>query len=116
MASTSDARQETEQIRDLLQTKALRVNSVVMAVVVGLIMGIGLFAVTNLLRLRDGPKAGPHLALLGQLFFGYRVTFIGSVIGFVWAFATGFIATYVGATIYNKLAQLRDRQRRRVTQ
>ena len=102
--------EDSQQLRDLLHTRVLHMNAVVMSIVVGLVMGVGLFAVTNFLLLRDGRGAGPHLSLLGQLLIGYRVTFVGSLIGFAWAFAGGFLATYMGATLYNWLADYRARR------
>ena len=53
----------------------------------------GLFVATNWLVLKGGaPVVGPHLALLGQFFIGYRSRSLGSLIGFAWAFACGFVA------------------------
>ena len=53
--------------------------------------GLGVFVATNWLISEGGPVVGPHLALLGQFFIGYRVTFVGSLVGFLWAFAVGFL-------------------------
>ena len=54
---------------------------------------------TNAVRKRRfrssrGDVIGPHLALLSQFFVGYRVTFLGSLIGFANAFAGGYVAGY----------------------
>lgn len=53
---------------------------------------------------------GPHLALLGLVFIGYRVTFVGSLIGFVYAFVTGTILGCFGATVYNWIVRLNERR------
>ncbi len=84
-----------------------RVNALALAVVGGLIAGLGLFLATNVLLLKGGPVVGPHLSLLGQFFPGYRVTFLGSLIGFGWAFATAFAFSWLAAWIYNGLVALR---------
>ena len=92
----------------LIQMRVRRVNTVVFALAVGLLAGVALFVVTNWLVLKGGPVVGPHLGLLGQFFIGYRVTFVGSLIGFAYAFVTGGIVAYVGASIYNWVADLRQ--------
>lgn len=64
-------------------------------------------AVTNWLVIKGGPVVGPHLTLLGQFFLGYRVTFVGSLIGFAYAFVVGFVGGFAVAWIYNRLLDLR---------
>ena len=39
---------------------------------------------------------------LGSLYIGYEPSFLGSIIGALWAFVDGFIAGVVIAWIYNK--------------
>ncbi len=55
----------------------------------------------------------PHLSLLNQYFIGYSVTFVGSLIGFAYAFVIGFASGYLVARIYNGLADLRENRRAR---
>ena len=50
---------------------------------------------------------GPHLSLLGQYFMGYQVTFVGSLIGFGYAFVSGFVGGYSVAYLYNWMVILR---------
>ena len=64
-------------------------------------MGLGVFIVTNWLVLKEGEVVGPHLALLGQFFVEYRVTFVGSLIGFAYGVACGFVGGYFVARMYN---------------
>ncbi len=78
-------------------------------VVTGTVAGLGIFIATNWLVIRGGRVVGPHLALLGQFFIGYRVTFLGSLIGFVYAFVLGFVVAYGVTEMYNWLADGRDR-------
>lgn len=94
-------------VQAMLQCRVMHLNAVVLGIVLGLVAGGGLFIVTNWLVLKDGPEAGPHLALLGQFFIGYRVSFIGSLIGFVYAFICAGLVGYCGASIYNIIARLR---------
>ena len=46
-----------------------------------------------------------------QYFIGYSVTFAGSLIGFLWAFACGLAVGYVGSWLYNAVAHLRHQRR-----
>lgn len=71
---------------------------------VGLILGLGLFIATNVLVLRGGSTVGPHLALLGVYMPGYTVTFLGSLIGFVYAFVIGYGMGRLVGTLYNAIA------------
>ncbi len=86
----------------------LRLNAKIQALVTGIVAGLGLFIATNWLVLKGGVVVGPHLALLSQYFFGYRVTFLGSLIGFAYAFVCGFIVGYSVASLYNWLAERRE--------
>lgn len=108
-AGDTAARQSEEQ-QALIRARVLRVNALALSVVVGLLLGAGLLVMTFFLRLRDGPDAGPHLALLGQFLPGYKVTYLGGLIGFFWVFLIGFAATFAGCSIYNAIASHRARK------
>ncbi len=69
----------------------------------GLLMGGGLFVATNVLVLRGGRNVGQHLSLLSIYFPGYRVTFLGSLVGFVYAFVIGYALGRLIGTLYNRL-------------
>src|SRR5690606_19138980 len=90
-------------------SRVIRMNAMALGTVLGLLAGFGLFIATNYLVLKGGDVVGPHLALLGQVFLGYQVTFAGSLIGFAWAFFVFWAAGYFGARIYNGVAH-RGRQ------
>ena len=81
----------------------------------GLLAGLGLFAATLWLVFKGGEVQGPHLALLGQYFIGYRVTFVGRLIGMVYGFATGFGSGWFLAVTYNTLVRLRKPTSTRTT-
>ena len=68
----------------------------------GTVAAVGLFAATIVLVLRGGINVGEHLNLLGVYLPGYSVSYLGSVIGFVYAFVLGYGAGRTIATVYNK--------------
>lgn len=100
---------EDKEFERVILTRLVRLNAKVHGLVTGVIAGLAIFIATNWLVLKGGPTVGPHLALLGQFFIGYRVTFVGSLIGFAYAFACGFIVGYSIAWIYNAVAERRQR-------
>ena len=98
---------DTKDLEALVLVRVVRLNAVVTGLVTGLLSGLALFVATNWLVLKGGAVVGPHLALLGQYFIGYRVSFVGSLVGFAWAFAVGFLAGAAVVWIYNQFAGLR---------
>jgi len=88
--------------------RILYLNAKIHGIVAGMVAGLGLFVATNWLVLKGGPVVGPHLALLGEFFPGYRVTFLGSFVGFGYAFVCGYIVGYSVAGLYNWIAYLRE--------
>jgi hypothetical protein len=95
-------------IDNLLVARMVRLNATVHGIVLGLVAGLGLFVATLWLVIKGGPVVGPHLALLGQFFIGYRVTVLGGFIGLAYGFATGFLVGFVVTTLYNWIAGLRE--------
>lgn len=100
---------EQKRLEDIVLTRLVRLNALVQGVVTGLLAGLGIFFATNWLVLKGGDEVGPHLALLGQFFIGYEVTFFGSLIGFAYGFLSGFVAGYFVASIYNWIVGRRER-------
>ena len=96
------ASDELRQVRKTL----LRMNEQGWGIAFGLLLGLTLFAATNFLVLKGGEVVGPHLALLSNFLPGYRVTFVGSVIGFVYAFVLGYGFGRTVSVIYNRLVKL----------
>lgn len=101
---------DAKDLEALVLVRVVRLNAAVVGVVTGLMVGLAVFIATNWLILKGGPVIGPHLALLGQFFIGYRVTFAGSLVGFAWAFAVGFLGGFAVVRIYNWLADMRHRE------
>src|SRR5574342_541774 len=98
---------DPKSLEHLVLTRVMRLNAVVHGLVAGALVGLGLFVATNWLLLKGGEVVGPHLSLLGQFFIGYKVTFLGSLIGFGYGFVSGFVIGYFIAATYNWLADLR---------
>jgi hypothetical protein len=95
---------------ELARVRLLRLDAIAQAITIGLLAGIVVFGATNWLILKGGDVVGPNLALLAQFFPGYRVTFLGSLIGFVWAFVYGAAAGYFVSSVYNRLAARREKR------
>jgi len=91
---------EEEQI----ERAVILLNSKLLGIVLGILSGTGLFLVTNFLVLKGGPNVGAHLGLLSNFFPGYRVTFLGSMVGFCYAFGVGLLSGMVLGAVYNKVA------------
>jgi hypothetical protein len=101
-----------DKLEEIVFTRVLRLNAVVQGIVVGLLFGAIIFVATNWLVLKGGRVVGPHLSLLNQFFIGYKVSFLGSLIGFGYGAVLGFAVGYVVAVLYNLAAGVRERRRR----
>ena len=88
-----------------LRAAILRLNARAWGITFGLLLGGLLFVATNILVLRGGPNVGQHLGLLRVFFPGYSVTFLGSLIGFVYAFVVGYAIGRLIGTVYNLLVR-----------
>jgi hypothetical protein len=88
----------------VLRRAMLRINEQGWGIAIGMVLGLGLFIATNVLIIRGGESVGQHLSLLGVYFPGYRVTVVGSLIGFVYAFVLGYGIGRTIAVVYNRLA------------
>ena len=107
--------ESTIQNGNKLQGAILRFNIKMFGFTLGILLGLTIFIATNWLLIKGGTinadgeyVVGPHLQLLGQFFIGYKVSFLGSIIGFIYGFAVG---TICGGTIgwaYNKIANFRN--------
>src|SRR5262245_61305520 len=100
--------EEEKELEQLILIRVMRLNARILGVVFGVVAGLGLFVATNWLVVKGGDVVGPHLGLLSQYFPGYRVTFLGSLVGFLYAMAVGFAVGFVLAVVYNWIAELRE--------
>ena len=67
----------------------------------GLIFGCLVFLATAALLLAGGENVGQNLALLGNYFPGYTVTWFGALAGFLWGAAAGYIIGFITAMSIN---------------
>ncbi len=85
----------------------LRLNAKMLGLVIGILLGLVIFIMTNWLVIKGGDSVGPHLGLLSQFFIGYRVSFLGSIIGFAYGFAVGTMSGSLIGWIYNRIIDFR---------
>jgi hypothetical protein len=104
MASSKGKEKEME----LLRKTVAKLRAGIMAVVFGLVGGIGIFLATVWLLIRNGENVGSHLTLLNNYLLGYSVSWIGSIIGFFWGFLIGAVTGWLIAWIYNFVAGRRE--------
>jgi len=89
---------------DNLQNTLLSLNARAWGIAFGLVLGGGLLLATLFLVVKGGPTPGQHLQLLGAFFPGYRVSVLGSLVGFVYAFVVGYALGRLVGEVYNRLA------------
>lgn len=82
----------------------MRLNARAWGISSGLLFGGGLFLATVVLVIRGGPNVGQHLAMLSAFFPGYSVTWLGAVVGFIYAFVLGYGLGRVIGFVYNRMA------------
>jgi hypothetical protein len=84
-----------------------RIQAGVMALVFGLIGGLGMFLMTVWLLIKGGQNVGRHLNLLGYYFIGYSVSWTGSVIGLFYGALVGGLIGWAIGKIYNHIVDIR---------
>lgn len=82
----------------------MRLNARAWGISSGLLFGGGLFLATVVLVIRGGHNVGQHLAMLSAFFPGYSVTWLGAVVGFIYAFVLGYGLGRVIGFVYNRMA------------
>ena len=86
-----------------VRREVLRLNAKVWGLSFGLLGGLGLFVSTAVLVLKGGERVGPHLSLLSIYLPGYRVTWAGAFLGFVYLFVIGYAFGRLFGAVYNRL-------------
>jgi len=94
---------EKRQVASPLLVAFAPIQPVAMGVAVGVVLGGIIFLMTVVLLVKGGDPAGPALALLGQYFAGYTVTWAGAGIGLLWGFGVGFVLGWSFALLRNFL-------------
>ncbi len=107
-------KESNEEVR--LFKGVLRINIKFLGLTSGLLLGLIIFFATIWLVIKGGQISpsgeyvvGPHLQLLSQFFIGYRVSFLGSIIGFLYGFAVGSICGSAIGFFYNKIVDWRHK-------
>jgi hypothetical protein len=98
---------QARQTDEISQTLA-RIKADALALVCAVIGGVGLFAMTLWLVIKDGPQAGQHLRLLSNYFIGYSVTWPGAFVGLLYGAMTGGVVGWAVGRMYNKIVNLRQ--------
>ena len=99
---------QSKQTDEISRTLA-RIKADALAVVCAVIGGVGLFAMTAWLVIKDGQQAGQHLQLLSNYFVGYSVTWPGAFVGLVYGAMTGGGVGWAIGRIYNRVVNARQR-------
>ena len=92
---------EARSTEQLLAQAFARLDAVALGVAVGTLTGVGLCGATILLLVKGGAHVGQNLALLGQFFPGYTVTWAGALIGLGYGGAAGFVIGWLLAIVRN---------------
>lgn len=82
-----------------------RISGRAWGISLGFLFGLVLFVATNILVLRGGEDVGAHLGLLSNYLPLYDVTFVGSLVGFVYAFVFGYLTGRLICAVYNRAAR-----------
>jgi hypothetical protein len=81
----------------------MKLNVKAFALTCGLVWGLGLFALTWWIIAFDGPTRA--VPLIGQVYRGYNISPVGSLLGLLWGFIDALIGGAVFAWLYNLLAR-----------
>lgn len=98
---TTDQNGHPSPADEIIVQSLAKLDGKALGAAIGLLFGLIIFAATNFLIYKGGDEIGPNLALLGQFFIGYEVSFGGSLIGFVYGLMSGFVVGWLIATIRN---------------
>lgn len=72
-------------------------------VALGLVAGLCVSTATIVLLIEGGQNVGATLGLLSHYFIGYRVSFMGSILGFLYASLAGFLMGFSFSWMRNYL-------------
>jgi len=76
----------------------------VLGLAVGVVWGLSILLGTWWLLLRGAP--GEMFSKLGSFYIGYSFSWDGAIIGFIWAFAEGFLAGFLLTWLYEKFSKM----------
>jgi hypothetical protein len=78
-----------------------RFDTVALGLACGVALGLSLFLATAILLLRGGQDVGVNLALLGNYFVGYKVSWPGAFIGLIEGSIGGYLVGWMIAVLCN---------------
>ena len=80
----------------------MKLNVKALALALGIMWGLGLFAITWWIILFEG--ATGEVTLIGRIYRGHTISPVGSLVGLAWGFVDGLIGGAIVAWVYNWLA------------
>lgn len=86
----------------------MKINVKAFALTCGIVWGVGLFALTWWVMAFEGITH--HVTLIGQVYRGYNISPLGSLIGLVWGFFDALIGGAITAWLYNLIASRSENQ------
>ena len=81
----------------------MKLNIKAFTLTCGILAGLFLFVLTAWFLIMG--FNGSILTLLGGIYWGYTVSWVGAFIGFIYAFIDGIIFGFIFAYIYNKITK-----------
>lgn len=80
----------------------MKLNVKAFALACGLVWGFGIFLLTWWIIAFDG--ATGEIPFIGQVYRGYKISPVGSILGLIWALADGAVGGAIFAWLYNLIA------------
>jgi len=84
----------------------MRLNMKAFSLTCALFVGVGLFLATWWIILFNGSSG--EATFIGNVYRGYNISPIGSVIGLVWGFLDGLIGGFIFSWLYNRFLGRRE--------
>lgn len=81
----------------------MKLNKKAFGLAAGILWGAAIFLLTNFLLLKG--TEGTVITGLRNIYFGYSLSFFGSIIGLIWGFVDGFIGGWLLALLYNRFVK-----------
>lgn len=103
-STTAYARSKPDRGELIARAAFARLDVVALAAAMGCVFALGLWLATAMLLMKNTPPGipvGPHLALLANFLPGYSVSWIGSLLGALYAFFIGGAFGAVVAAVWN---------------
>jgi len=94
-------KQKAPAFEEMIKIAFAKLDPLALGTSLGLVLGFGIFLATIFLLLKGGEIIGPNLSLLGEYFWGFKVTFSGAFIGLFEGLFTGFVIGHLIAWLRN---------------